>query len=90
MVDPPPSIIIVGAGLGGLALAALLEHINVSYVILERLTEVKTNGTYAIFKWGPHCFNDKLGRKTQQLSQHTHTHPSASEHLENMPWATLL
>ncbi|KAF9931071.1 hypothetical protein FBU30_010900 [Linnemannia zychae] len=48
MVDPPPSIIIVGAGLGGLALAALLEHINVNYVILERLTEVKTNGA-AIF-----------------------------------------
>ncbi|KAG0378192.1 hypothetical protein BGX24_004534 [Mortierella sp. AD032] len=44
MVDPPPSIIIVGAGLGGLALAALLEHINVSYIILERLTDVKTNG----------------------------------------------
>ncbi|KAF9123915.1 hypothetical protein BGX30_001203 [Mortierella sp. GBA39] len=44
MVDPPPSIIIVGAGLGGLALAALLEHIDVTYVILERLTEVKTNG----------------------------------------------
>ncbi|KAF9338490.1 hypothetical protein BGZ91_008710 [Linnemannia elongata] len=44
MVDPPPSIIIVGAGLGGLALAALLEHIDVTYVILERLAEVKTNG----------------------------------------------
>lgn len=44
MVDPPVSIIIVGAGLGGLALAALLEHIDVTYVILERLTEVKTNG----------------------------------------------
>ncbi|KAF9907103.1 hypothetical protein EC991_011321 [Linnemannia zychae] len=43
MVDPPPSIIIVGAGLGGLALAALLEHIDVSYVILERLSDVKTN-----------------------------------------------
>ncbi|KAG0272432.1 hypothetical protein BGZ95_011822, partial [Linnemannia exigua] len=44
MVDPPPSIIIVGAGLGGLALAALLEHVNVSYIILERLADVKTNG----------------------------------------------
>ncbi|KAF9125002.1 hypothetical protein BGW39_007747 [Mortierella sp. 14UC] len=44
MVDPLPSIIIVGAGLGGLALAALLEHINVTYVILERLSDVKTNG----------------------------------------------
>jgi 2-polyprenyl-6-methoxyphenol hydroxylase-like FAD-dependent oxidoreductase len=40
-----PSVIIVGAGLGGLMLAILLEQINVPYHIFERATKVKPLGT---------------------------------------------
>ncbi|KAF9972078.1 hypothetical protein BGZ73_004832 [Actinomortierella ambigua] len=40
-----PHIVIVGAGLGGLMLAALLEKQNVSYVVLERATKVVPLGS---------------------------------------------
>lgn len=39
-----PEVIIVGAGLGGLLLAQLLEQINVPYHIYERSAEVKPLG----------------------------------------------
>ncbi|KAF9344102.1 hypothetical protein BGX26_004807 [Mortierella sp. AD094] len=37
--DPIPMVLIVGAGLGGLILDAILESANMSYHILERATE---------------------------------------------------
>ncbi|KAF9183701.1 hypothetical protein BGZ51_003850 [Haplosporangium sp. Z 767] len=42
---PSPHIMIVGAGLGGLMLAILLEKINVSYTIYERASKVKPLGS---------------------------------------------
>ncbi|KAF9907151.1 hypothetical protein EC991_011291 [Linnemannia zychae] len=39
-----PAVLIVGAGLGGLMLGALLEKSNVPYVIFERTTSVKPLG----------------------------------------------
>ncbi|KAF9995002.1 hypothetical protein BGZ65_009361, partial [Modicella reniformis] len=39
-----PFVLIVGAGLGGLLLAALLERINISYHIYERATEWRAYG----------------------------------------------
>ncbi|KAF9897715.1 hypothetical protein BX616_005105 [Lobosporangium transversale] len=40
-----PSVIIVGAGLGGLMLGALLEQINIPYHIFERAAEVRPLGS---------------------------------------------
>jgi len=40
-----PKVIIVGAGLGGLMLGALLEKSDIQYQILERATTVKPLGT---------------------------------------------
>ncbi|KAG0248160.1 hypothetical protein BG011_000413 [Mortierella polycephala] len=40
-----PEVLIVGAGLGGLTLAILLEMANVPYVVYERATEVKSLGS---------------------------------------------
>ncbi|KAG0250191.1 hypothetical protein DFQ27_009517, partial [Actinomortierella ambigua] len=40
-----PRIVIVGAGLGGLMLAALLEKQDVSYVVLERATKIVPLGS---------------------------------------------
>lgn len=40
-----PKVIIVGAGIGGLVLAILLEQAGVPYEILERATVVKPLGT---------------------------------------------
>ncbi|KAG0231043.1 hypothetical protein BGX31_005655 [Mortierella sp. GBA43] len=40
-----PAVIIVGAGLGGLMLAILLEQINVPYHVFERATKVKPLGS---------------------------------------------
>ncbi|KAG9319900.1 hypothetical protein KVV02_007265 [Mortierella alpina] len=39
--DKMPTVLIVGAGLGGLLLGALLERINIPYFIFERATKVK-------------------------------------------------
>ncbi|KAF9905027.1 hypothetical protein EC991_002090 [Linnemannia zychae] len=44
-VNERPSVIIVGAGLGGLMLGALLEKSGVSYVMLERAVAVKPFGS---------------------------------------------
>ncbi|KAF9215082.1 hypothetical protein BGZ59_002332 [Podila verticillata] len=40
----PPSVLIAGAGLGGLLLAILLEHAKVPYRVLERASSVKPIG----------------------------------------------
>ncbi|KAF9895589.1 hypothetical protein BX616_009318, partial [Lobosporangium transversale] len=40
-----PTVLIVGAGLGGLMLAMLLERIDVSYLILERASELRSLGS---------------------------------------------
>lgn len=39
-----PSVLIAGAGLGGLLLAILLEHAKVPYRVLERASSVKPIG----------------------------------------------
>lgn len=43
--NPKPTVIIVGAGLGGLMLAALLERVDIPYLILERATSFKPLGS---------------------------------------------
>ena len=40
-----PTVLIVGAGLGGLMLGALLEKIDVPYFIFERTSTIKSLGT---------------------------------------------
>ncbi|KAG0359499.1 hypothetical protein BGZ54_009931 [Gamsiella multidivaricata] len=45
---PVPMVLIVGAGLGGLTLAMLLERINIPYHIFERATELKPLGISAM------------------------------------------
>lgn len=40
----PPSVLITGAGLGGLLLAILLEYAKVPYRVLERASSVKPIG----------------------------------------------
>ncbi|KAF9351036.1 hypothetical protein BGX26_010864 [Mortierella sp. AD094] len=42
---PTPTVLIVGAGLGGLMLGAVLESANISYHILERSTQMRTLGS---------------------------------------------
>lgn len=43
-IEEKPHILIVGAGIGGLMLAILLEQINIPYQIFERASEVKPLG----------------------------------------------
>ncbi|KAF9132876.1 hypothetical protein BGX30_012498 [Mortierella sp. GBA39] len=43
--NPKPTVIIVGAGLGGLMLAALLERVDIPYLIIERATSFKPLGS---------------------------------------------
>ncbi|KAF8931525.1 hypothetical protein BGZ47_011798 [Haplosporangium gracile] len=40
-----PNVLIIGAGLGGLTLAILLEHAKIDYQILERAAEVRPIGS---------------------------------------------
>lgn len=42
----PPSVLIVGAGLGGLLLAILFEHSNIPYHIFERASQVRPLGRF--------------------------------------------
>ncbi|KAF9355360.1 hypothetical protein BGX26_006676 [Mortierella sp. AD094] len=46
---PIPTVLIVGAGLGGLMLGAILESAKISYHILERATELRPLGTQFLF-----------------------------------------
>jgi len=43
--DGPPKVLIVGAGIGGLLLGALLEKAKIPYEIFERTSCVKPLGT---------------------------------------------
>ncbi|KAG0308784.1 hypothetical protein BGZ98_006831 [Dissophora globulifera] len=47
--NKPLHVIIVGAGLGGLMLALLLERLNISYVVLERASEIRPLGSAMAF-----------------------------------------
>ncbi|KAF9355350.1 hypothetical protein BGX26_006666 [Mortierella sp. AD094] len=42
---PVPTVLIIGAGIGGLMLGAVLESANISYHILERATELRCLGS---------------------------------------------
>ncbi|KAF9347663.1 hypothetical protein BGX26_000865, partial [Mortierella sp. AD094] len=42
---PIPTVLIVGAGFGGLMLGAILESADISYHILERATELRSLGS---------------------------------------------
>ncbi|KAG0053363.1 hypothetical protein BGZ83_001257 [Gryganskiella cystojenkinii] len=50
--DQNPTVVIVGAGFGGLMLAVLLERIGMEYLILERAAEAKPLGSAMAI--GPH------------------------------------
>lgn len=43
--EPPPTVMIVGAGLGGLTLAILLQRAGIEYQLFEKSTEIKPFGT---------------------------------------------
>lgn len=46
--EPPPSVMIVGAGLGGLTLAILLQRAGIEYQVFEKSTEIKPFGTHPL------------------------------------------
>ncbi|KAF9103329.1 hypothetical protein BGX27_010627 [Mortierella sp. AM989] len=58
---PKPEVLIVGAGIGGLALAILLDQINVPYHIFERASEVKPLGSGMAFSGNILTALDQLG-----------------------------
>ncbi|KAF9199054.1 hypothetical protein BGZ49_010874 [Haplosporangium sp. Z 27] len=47
--NPRPEVLIIGAGIGGLMLAILLQQINIPYHIFERASEVKQLGSAMAF-----------------------------------------
>ncbi|KAG0380963.1 hypothetical protein BGX24_002183 [Mortierella sp. AD032] len=47
--DSPPTVMIVGAGLGGLTLAILLQRAGFEYQIFEKATEIRPFGLYEQF-----------------------------------------
>ncbi|KAF8953578.1 hypothetical protein BGZ46_003176 [Entomortierella lignicola] len=56
-----PEVLIVGAGVGGLFLANLLEQINVPYHIFERAPEVKALGSAMSFDGATYTVLEQLG-----------------------------
>ncbi|KAF8978206.1 hypothetical protein BGZ46_006724 [Entomortierella lignicola] len=58
---PQPEVLIVGAGIGGLMLAILLDQINISYQIFERASEVRPLGSAMSFNGCTFPFLDQLG-----------------------------
>ncbi len=49
-----PQVLIIGAGLGGLMTAILLEHAGISYSVFERATKVKPLGEVTLLCWFVH------------------------------------
>ncbi|KAF8965993.1 hypothetical protein BGZ46_000469 [Entomortierella lignicola] len=61
-VDKPrPEVLIIGAGIGGLVLAILLEQINIPYRVFERASEVKQLGSAIAFTSGTVPALEQLG-----------------------------
>ncbi|KAF9109646.1 hypothetical protein BGX27_007378 [Mortierella sp. AM989] len=58
---PRPQVFIVGAGIGGLALAILLDQINIPYHIFERASEVKPLGSGMAFNGDVLAALEQLG-----------------------------
>ncbi|KAF9350090.1 hypothetical protein BGX26_011682 [Mortierella sp. AD094] len=58
---PRPDVLIIGAGIGGLTLAILLEQINIPYHIFERASEVKPLGSAMSFTGGVFPALEQLG-----------------------------
>ncbi|KAI8599742.1 hypothetical protein EDD21DRAFT_379033 [Dissophora ornata] len=56
-----PTVMIVGAGLGGVMLAILLERLNVPYTIFEKASTVKPLGSVMGFGGGTLTVLDQLG-----------------------------
>ena len=55
-----PQVLIIGAGLGGLMTALLLEHAGISYAVYERAPKVKPLG--AVLRAFLHCTTSILKR----------------------------
>ncbi|KAF9199056.1 hypothetical protein BGZ49_010876, partial [Haplosporangium sp. Z 27] len=59
--SPRPEVLIIGAGIGGLILAILLEQINIPFRIFERASEVKQLGSAMSFGVGTFVALEQLG-----------------------------
>ncbi|KAF9188238.1 hypothetical protein BGZ49_003962 [Haplosporangium sp. Z 27] len=59
--NPRPEVLIIGAGIGGLMLALLLEQIDIPYHIFERASEVKPLGSAMSFGAGTFTALEQLG-----------------------------
>jgi len=59
--DSKPTVLIVGAGIGGLLLGALLERASIRYSIFERAVSVKPLGneyrSWSVHVHARHCVN---------------------------------
>ncbi|GJJ74071.1 hypothetical protein EMPS_06429 [Entomortierella parvispora] len=81
-----PSVIIVGAGLGGLLLAILLDRIGIEYTVLERSAVFRSLGS--AMAMGPHLLPvfEQLGmlKELQDISLECHTMLQFDEHLTAM------
>ncbi|KAG0363526.1 hypothetical protein BGZ54_008122 [Gamsiella multidivaricata] len=64
-----PHVIIIGAGIGGLSLAAILERANMSYDVYERAPTVKHLGSAIALGPGAMPFFDQLGVLDQILER---------------------
>lgn len=58
VATPRPTVLIVGAGLGGVVLGALLERCNIPYMIFERASTVKPLGN--VLDTDPHSHEGSL------------------------------
>jgi len=75
-----PVVMIVGAGIGGLMLALLLERLGLSYRVYERAPEVKPLGNVVNrigFKYNNSPFGSSFPQKRRtRLFCHNSLHPS--------------
>lgn len=72
--DNKPRVMIVGAGLGGVTLALLLERANIPYALFERATQVKPLGKIMDLSHKRLC---------KQPMNHTHRHSHPNRHCLN-------